>query len=313
MKLRYFILGGALLLAVSCKKETQLEPSNKDENYLVNKDNPNDATDHAIFNLYKEFGIPIFYNDTLTRKQVGDTAGVPIYFYNRLFLKYTITGTYSPLTYQLEKDKAKILPFLRFLREELILKIPTEKVFIPSILAVSSLNDVYFDAANSREYNKILIAYNGFNTWALKIVNPDTMSVASKASYVAQALSFQASKILSNTRSRDLETKFYSISSALHPTAVYEKVFTTLTSKSTLKTLPQFGFLALMPGVLKTNPTTKNPNTPTQLEDLRMYIVLALLNTNAQVNAQYGTYAPVMKKYAIIKEMLNDLQFSVPD
>lgn len=44
-------------------------------NWFEIKDNPNDELQHLTYQIYEEYGIPIFYNDTIGSEVRGKNAG----------------------------------------------------------------------------------------------------------------------------------------------------------------------------------------------------------------------------------------------
>ncbi len=58
------LLTGIMAL-MACSKESALEPSDKDINYFVVNDNPNDPVQHAMYQFYEKTGIATFHNDTI--------------------------------------------------------------------------------------------------------------------------------------------------------------------------------------------------------------------------------------------------------
>src|SRR5687767_6146065 len=158
----------SMLMTGSCsKKEAALAPSNKDENYLVVNDNPNDPIQHVVYELYKATGIPVFYNDTIARRQVGDSAGIPQYFYIKLMVNYSpATGASNNLNYTLLPKERRVKSMLDLLKNELLTVLPP----LPSVFLTDSLFTPLPGIPIIRD------AHVGFNTVAIRAVDPDTMS-----------------------------------------------------------------------------------------------------------------------------------------
>lgn len=307
MKIINLFILGLLLLTLACKKEDKLQPSGLDENPLVIKDNPNDPVDHAIFGFYQSSGIPVFYNDTIYKKQIADSAGIPKYFYQTLGLTYSPEGSVKEnLRFTRLTDKNKVLPMISYLNQELLPAVP-KSIFIPSVFMLNTLDYRYY---KNVYFVFPINAYHGFNTLGLKIVNPDTMDVVAKRRYNASVWGILAQRHLIKNSPEILSTKFYSVSNALG-TSVYEANFTTLTANSKLKKLEEFGFLSFQPGVRETNPTIKTNLTPSQSEDLKMYFRAVFIYTRAEFTQLYGIYNPVMAKYEVARKFLTDIGFTI--
>ena len=199
----------SMLMAGGCsKKEAALAPSNKDENYLVVHDNPGDPMEHAVYELYKATGIPVFYNDTLASRQVGDSAGIPQYFYIKLMVNYNpSTGQSNSVRYTLLPKERRAKSMLDLLKNDLLTVLPP----MPSVFLTDSL------FTPSRDIPIIRDAHVGFNTVAIRSVDPDTMSLDVRKEFVLGVLTRVASQKLEMLKSALLETDFYGVSEGLSP------------------------------------------------------------------------------------------------
>jgi hypothetical protein len=224
-----------MLITGSCSKnEAALAPSNKDENYLVVHDNPNDAIEHAVYELYKKTDIPVFYNDTIAHKQVGDSAGTPQYFYVKLMLNYSpSTGVSNNLSYTLVPKQQRVKSMLDLLENELLTVLPP----LPSVFLTDSL----FVPAPGMPI--IRDAHVGFNTVAIRSVDPDTMSTDAKKKYVLAILTRVASQKLAMLKNALLETDFHGITQQLSPYIdPYHKQIEEISDGS--QTFEDFGFIS---------------------------------------------------------------------
>ena len=293
----WFLLLAMLITAGCSKKEAALTPSNKDENYLVVQDNPNDPVEHMVYELYKATGIPVFYNDTIARRQVGDSAGIPQYFYTRLMVKYSpSTGEATDLKFTLLPKQKRAKSMLTLLQNDLLTVLPP----LPSVLLTDSLF-----VPSSQSVPVIRDAQVGFNTVAIRSVNPDTMSTDAKKKYVLAVLTRVASQKLGMFKSALLETDFYDISRAASPYLdPYSKLLKQLSPDGS-QTLEDFGFII----------SVKNQNkiyAPEKSRDLESYLQAVFSNTTDAFNTQYANYPAVLKKFGVIKAMLTDLKFKLP-
>lgn len=78
MKIRflYVYIGLFILTLTACSDDDgDLSPSLGDQNWWEIKDNPDSELDHLIYEVYKESGISIFYNDTIGREVRTDVFG----------------------------------------------------------------------------------------------------------------------------------------------------------------------------------------------------------------------------------------------
>jgi hypothetical protein len=299
----------AFLLALSmvaCKKEAVPQPSNKEEFHLIVKDNPSDPVDHAIYQFYKTTGIPLYYNDTIAREQVSDSAGIPIYSYQRLAIRYSPVGAQVNINFVLLAEKELVLPMLPFLKDSLLPKIPA--VFpLQSLLLVQSSSQRVTGGLSPRR-NKPFV---GFNTLMLNIVDPGTMTDSSKRKYIADVLATLAYKMLMPNYQARLETDFHSITkSTTSSPLVYLQLLSSLSPDGN-GTLEDFSFLpgrfipALAPGY-----------TPRPDDDLVSYMELVFFyNNNATANFEtdYAAYPLMIKKFKAIRQIVKEIGFRISD
>ena len=259
----------SMVMTCSCnKKEAAPAPSNKDENYLVVSDNPNDPMDHAVFELYKATGIPVFYSDTIGHRQVGDSAGIPQYFYIRLMLNYSpSTGESNSIRYTLVPRERRLKSMLDLLENQLLTVLPP----LPSVFLTDSLY------TPSRDIPIIRNAQVGFNTVAIRSVDPDTMSADAKSEYVLAVLTRVASQKLQMLKSVLLETDFYSVSEDLSPYVdPYHVQLEEISDGS--QTFEDFGFIT----DIKSHGKIYSPDKST---DLGSYLEAVFSNTTDAFNS----------------------------
>ena len=295
MKIINCLLLSLFILAACSKKEVALQPSNKDENYLVVRDNPNDLIDHEVYQIFKATGIPIFYNDTIARRQVGDSAGIPQYFYIRLMANYSpSTGPSNSLAFTLLPKNRRSMGMLNLVKSDLLTVLPP----FPSIFLTDSL---YTPSPGSKI---IRDAQLGFNTVVIRSVITDTMSVATRNSFVLSVLTRIATQKLEAQKSTELENQFYFISRSLSPWLDPFHVLLAQISDGT-QTFEDFGFIT----------TVKTGNkiySPEKSRDLDSYLRAVFSNTPANFKAQYANYPPVLQKFDVLRNILTGMKFKLP-
>lgn len=93
-----------------CQKEDiHVEPSYY-ENFWEIKDNPDDPVQHRVFEIYEEYGVPVFFNDTVGKKFVKTTiSGDSVFRYETIDLNWHFSSeSYSTRythTYLTDPDK----------------------------------------------------------------------------------------------------------------------------------------------------------------------------------------------------------------
>lgn len=294
------------LSMVACKKEAVPQPSNEEEFYLTVKDNPSDPVDHAIYEFYKATGIPLYYNDTVAREQVSDSAGIPIYTYQRLAIRYSPVGTQVNINFVLLAEKELVLPMLPFLKDSLLPKIPA--VFpLQSLLLVQSSSQRVTGGLSPRR-NK---PFAGFNTLMLNVVDPGTMTDSTKKKYIADVLATLAYKMLKPNYEARLEADFHSITkSTTSSPLVYVQLLSTLSPDGN-GTLEDFSFLPI-----RFMPALAPGYTPRQDDDLVAYMELVFFyNDHATTNfeTEYAAFPLMVKKFKAIKKILKEIGFRITD
>ncbi|NML21678.1 hypothetical protein HHL16_12375 [Pseudoflavitalea sp. G-6-1-2] len=292
------------LLLAACKKESALQPSGIEETILTVKDNPNDPVDHAIYQFFQRTGIPCYYNDTLAKKEIGVFNGVPRYYYTRLTLAYSgAAGRDTAYKYNITSDKSKVLPMLQLLEHDLMPRIPSSvKLF--SVLFVEDLA-VRKNYIPTYPELTALNSYGGFNTMAMRIVNPDTFSVESKKKYLAEALGTACYKRLTTLTDIDLND-FYSISRKAFGDEIYNTEFTSWFPDQNRKP-EEFGLILYYP-VFEIFILTPMPE-----DDLRSFLDAVFLYSTAEFNALYQQYPLVIKKFKLLKDFAKQIGFQFPD
>jgi len=95
----YLILA---FLVLGCEKESGLTSNIKLENLYVIQDDPSDPVKHWVYEIYKEYGVPVYFNDTIGQVFVKkDVNGKNVYRYETLDLAWKFTS-YNGLTYVYE-------------------------------------------------------------------------------------------------------------------------------------------------------------------------------------------------------------------
>ena len=299
---------------VRCSKEKPLAPSNQDENYLVVKDNPSDPVDHSIYEFYKTTGIPFFYNDTVARRHVADSAGIPQYFNIVLSLGYSAFAS-NAVKIELPKNKQQIPVLLDLLQNQLIPKIP-KQWFIPSLLLVDSFRQDFprIDMTVEDGWNAI----HGFD--AVAVVNRDfnSMSAADKTSYVYSVLTGLTSKQLFLRQGAKLQKDFFSISREISSQLASDDIYNSYTVDFFFPDgapLPED--LAFMHYV---NTKVKFDiyefiyrMAPREEDDLRMFVYAALTSTAMDFHDKYAGHPAIISKFDLIRQIIKEEGLQLPN
>jgi hypothetical protein len=309
-KLSYLLFPISIVLYSCEKKEEALLPSNIDKNFLYVSDNPADPTAHAIYEVYKSTGVPIFYKDTIgSETRISATSGKSYTYYEVLSLKYSLNGGLSTLDYHYLADKTDILPATVFLRDQVLNSIPKNN-YLPSILL---LKDLSYNYVNTYTFIVNLSAYRGYNTLGIVAKDIATKSAADLKVLRSKILGTIAYKALASPKAAELETSFFQYSSNIGGiTPVYYVSFTNLVkAKPTLTTLKAFGFLDYHPGFR--NGTIGTGLTPSKEEVLMQYLSAIFLSSTAEFNLANSGNLTVIAKFAAAKKLLKDVGYTFTD
>lgn len=92
-----------VMLVFGCQKEDDLKPNLNVENlYSIKDDDPTDPVKHRIYEIYKEYDVPVYFNDTIGKIFVkNDIYGNPVYRYETIDMAWDFT-TYAKVKYSYE-------------------------------------------------------------------------------------------------------------------------------------------------------------------------------------------------------------------
>lgn len=285
------------VLLVACGKDENLEPSNLGKDWFVVEDDVNDLVTHAIYQFYKETGIPVFYNDTIGRETRVDNWGNSYTYYETLSVNYALGGVAeaggrpSVSSYVL-CPKEYVLDGLEFLKTDVIPVIP-ENVGVHSFLLLDSLTSWGFGYEAFKGLNTILVSrmtkLNGMSEKARKSLRGAVIRSILSVSVLAY---------------EDELATFYKITRNHYTTEdLYGYNAWYFTSRTPYDDPKEVGFL------------DKNPRNmailPTESMDVNMYLEAIFSNTESEFMELYGAYEPIMKKYEIIKSILQDIGVSI--
>lgn len=290
-----------IALTLSCSKEETTVFNDYDKNWLVIEDDANDASTHARYLFYKETGIPVFANDTLGSQQRIDVFGKEYTHYEKLSMSYSLGGVQSgapPLVQSFSYCKKEdVNAALAFLKSEIIPMLP-EGVHVPSILLVDSMTSNAFGS----------YAFKGFNTVVIAQVSQiSDMDAATKANYKGAILRAILTNTILESRFNSLLDKFYAVSRKYVPDRDAYGLYIYLLNSS-VKGLPDgVPSTTQAIGFLGTDPRNSYYTPISTWMDVCMYLEAAVANTDTQFKQKYGDNQRIMDKYAIIRQILDQI------
>lgn len=324
--MKKLLIISALILAFGCKKEAALEPSNYDKNRLIVHDSE-DPIDHRIYEIYKDTGIPIFYNDSVSSEERMTPAGVKYMYTERLKVFYRPGSTPPrPATNNFilvdEVDKDTLKHILGYLQTKLLPMIPAG-FHVPSILLVKTLrtsNDP------STPTGALTSLYGGFNTIVIsKAVSYYNMSVNAKKTFENELITIMVANNMTERYADWLAKEFYSITENKAGTIVVytveekpkwlalkvdycDKFKPVLTPSTAI-------FYGL--GFIREGDDVNNASRPERMqlpkksEDLKMFINDCFFVPKAEFTEKFKDYDVILRKYSAIREKLLEMGFKL--
>lgn len=277
------------LCCFACRKEASLQPSPDMPDAFARHDNPANAADHQIYLYYKETGIAVLYNDTVT------TAPLVT-----LQLWYHLTVIDSLVTYTKIKKDADILLGLDFIKQSVVPYLGAAMKPYAFFLA-----DSLYTYDSPWRYNQVMLSsYRGLKAVALGFVpGIRNLDAAGKKAY--QADIFKTILIPYLNANANLLTEFYKVSSVYYGKTANGTQFNGDYIPYRLK--EEYGFLS------DGTESEDYYSIGTQAQDLDRYLTEILNQTTAAFNDKYGQYPLVMRKYKVITEVFKTLGFIKPE
>lgn len=143
-----------ILTFTACSKEDDLSSSLILDDHFEIKDDPNDPVQHERYKIYKDFNVPVYFNDTISRKQIGtDWYGNPVMRYETVDLNWTFDSYEQNIKYKYKylTTSEDQLNTLKFARKYLETCSPAMRPF--SILLVDLLQIISDSETNEPNYH----------------------------------------------------------------------------------------------------------------------------------------------------------------
>lgn len=328
------LLGAVFFAACSDDKDEDLSPSYADRDWYKLEDSEEPA-DHAFYELFRTYGIPVFYNDTIGREDRGwSLEGEKIIHYEVIDIDYWITTrTSASVVYTLNKkylengDKSQLLAAADFLREYVFSRLEKNNYPMSFLLVDSIVND--------RTDSRARHSFNSYYAMTITLVGginriPEMSENDKKllAGYIMAEL--YVYEIKNNEAYMNLFTEFFEQSVGADGKSLYGAL-RGKNSNSVWQTgylLPandwlSYGFLRYNPTQLiyllgtrvgsKIEPNYDLSTMDTQLvgytfplreQDLYEYMARVLAGDDAGFREEYAAYPKILDKYERMKRLL---------
>ena len=329
MKKYILFLSILSILFWSCgDDDNNLTPSGLEKDWLVLEDSE-DPIDHLRYEVFRDFGVPIYYNDTIGSQIRYTEANNIAYTYYEILQVFYRPGNKTPINgkYTLLPDRNYVTPVIEFLRDEVLPLIP-EKAYLPSILLADTLQNPNGDT----------LIYQGFNTYVIGSVKTfDTWNKEENRDKIVATILYS---VLTLNESEWLEDNFYRYtyetnlgnmdniySDEQNQRIVYQACNGITVKHSNFQTL---GLL----GLLGDKTTGRTAKTPTKERDVQQYCIAILtlsenefmetyarrtvtytqtVNGKVQSFTEEVEYPAVKEKYYAMKEKLQEYGFEFED
>ena len=301
----------SLFLTIACEKEDALSPSGYGRDWkIIEEPTTDDPVDWVRYEIYKNYGISTYYNDTLGFEKRTDMSGNDYIFYETLKVYYMPGSSKPDGIYDLLEDHSVLEPILTYFSKHVFPRFGNADL-LPSFLFVDK---IWRDKWRDSELND----YFGYNTMVFKAVNGfASLPAEEQQVYANSFISAYFGNMLASSTHAAWRDKFLGISKALNPNK--SDLYSTELNYGTLLNAyqafkgtnftekEQLGFIA----------SVKNSRgqdiTPTIALDLGSYVEAVLTCTQAEFEAMYGKYDGVMKKFKMMRKQLKALKFVLED
>ena len=324
-KIIYFFF---VLLFVSCK-EDEITPNIDFDSPYVITDNPDDEVQHKRYLLYKEYGVPVFFTDTvstvyLTKNVHGDS----VFTYEMLDLNWGFTSMgdigYTYKFIQSKDDQLKALDNIEKYLQNALPNLRPFSIFLVDQFEAKGSSDVLTidDLSAPAPRNRVTTV----NTYRTLVVSQAQKSFSENfwPQYNLTLLKSQIKKSITNSAYNNKLIQFQSVSSAtffdkywvtlgandpgLTPaswrTFDYNMEYTGALATTYNKIISAFGAY----GFIGFSNTTGIWYSPTVAYDRNLYIDAILTHNQETFERVWGNSPLVMEKYTIMKVIIiNDM------
>ena len=287
-----FFLGG-------CYHESELKQSYFDENWYVLQDS-DDPLDHQRYLIYKETGIPIFYNDTIGSQNRGvDAFGDPVIYHEVLHPDYTITSMFRVSTYELSDQREDLLIGVRFIQDRIIPELISPLMYPRCFLLVNKLTR---SNVSSYEAN----CFQGMMTTLVshveKLKNMDELQLRRLA---MEVVGEQIGSYLADSCRVELENFYNVCRKEINPNSSTYNFRLTASSVPKMAPVENYGFLSI--NRLEMN-NAYSCMTVSEKRDVMDYVTEVYMNDDVAFKEKYNNYPYVLRKFDLMKKVVADMK-----
>ena len=301
MKAKILFLGYicGLFLFGSCYKENDISPSYLDRNWYVLEDSEN-PLDHQRYLVYKEYGIPIFYKDTIGSQNRGvDAFGEPVIYYEVINPDYTIETMFKKTTFELSEQEDDLINGVKLIGERVMPELISPVLYPRCFLLVKKIT---LSNVSSYEAN----CFRGMMTTLVSCVEKlKDMSAAELKRLAMEVVGEQIGAYLADSCVVELESFINVSRKEVNPTGTLYSFRLLLSSSPKMAPVENYGFLSF------DRKEANNANTcftVTEQRDVMDYVTEVYMNDDVAFKEKYKDYPYVLKKYDLMKKVVADMK-----
>lgn len=296
----------ALTLLTACSEDETTFPDYEKDWFQM--EDSSDPAQHAAYEFYKQYKIPVFFSDTIGTQQRVDVFGHEYTYYKTLTLNAAIGGgqsSYGDAFYNtfIYADRSVLPDAIHYLGSQLMPQIPSF-LHIHSILLVEGIENSSDDV------------YVGLNTLVITKASQLASYQAEQTKKLRAVVlrSYIGKKLTSDITYEEGLKRFYSVSRAIYEAHDVYNYSTWYFNANNMPGCPfdpydwsvQAKDKMLWAGFLDAAPPYFN-SSPTEQADVNMFTEAYFTYTDEEFQTMYGAYPRVMEKWSIIKPMLDDV------
>lgn len=308
-KLYYIGLFFMFLLIWGCDKEDDLTPSGHEKEWMIIEDS-DDPLDKLRYEIFRDYGVPTYYNDTIGSEERVDMLGNTYTYYERLKIFYYPGGVTSTnysgaiLDFVDENERESVLiPVLESFRDKIFARFEKESR-LPAFLFADSIGTV-----NTLGYHRVE-SYYGYNTFA---VNLDSLPFLGVEKFTSKTLTTYFTSLLSSSIQAGWKDAFLNVTKSLKQGLEYSYDITYTVSLEEALEGTKFMRKEELGFIVSFNSTRGVVSIPTESIDISSYIDSVLTCTEAEFEAEYGKFEPVMVKFRMMRNKLVELGYLFAD
>ena len=311
----YILLLGILFFITGCDKENDLEPSFLEKEWFKLQDNPDDRVQHAAYEVYVTWGIPVFCNDTIGSEDRGsDHYGNPIVYYKVLDLNYNLNNPSN-----INNIQSKHISLIREDADKLAGIEFVDKIFFPAVPEVFHIQSILLlDSIYEEQYgNKTLKKmHQAMETLAIADIPLIAgMSHEEKVERVNELVTFLSINYLAKNPVAELET-FKRVS---YDPATKRSYYGMMVRKPLYPGYicleparwEVYGFLdysrSNYPYVTDPDITNWRYQIVTEDEDVEDFIMAVVSYSKRDFEAAYAEYPKVLEKFEIMRGIMESI------